>query len=75
MYFRSLPLGCYGTYGPRLIALMVEGNIADYLSLERAEILHSMSLFLLKGFLPEKSRLFRQLPFMCDILVAVQNTF
>jgi hypothetical protein len=55
---------------------MVEGNIADYLSLERAEILHSMSLFfLLKGFLPEKSRLFRQLPFMCDILVAVQNTF
>nr|TKW23443.1 hypothetical protein SEVIR_4G292500v2 [Setaria viridis] len=56
LYFRSLPQGCYRTYGPHLIALMVEGNIGDYLSLERAEILHSMSLFLLKGFLPEQSR-------------------
>ncbi|XP_062221862.1 separase [Phragmites australis] len=56
LYFRSLPQGCYRSYGPHLIGLIMNGNTGDFLSLERAEILYSMSFFLLKGFLSEQSR-------------------
>ncbi|EMS65712.1 Separin [Triticum urartu] len=56
LYFRSLPQGCYRTYGPRLVELIMNENTGDFLSLERAEILCSMSSFLLKGFLSEQSR-------------------
>ncbi|KAL6633464.1 hypothetical protein ACP70R_026135 [Stipagrostis hirtigluma subsp. patula] len=56
LYFRSLPHDCYRTYGPSLIGLMMDGNTGDFLSLERAELLYCMSLFLLKGFLSEQSR-------------------
>uniref|UniRef100_A0A453PQ54 separase n=1 Tax=Aegilops tauschii subsp. strangulata TaxID=200361 RepID=A0A453PQ54_AEGTS len=55
-YFRSLPQGCYRTYEPHLIGLIMNENTGDFLSLERAEILCSMSFFLLKGFLSEQSR-------------------
>ncbi|XP_037451889.1 separase-like isoform X2 [Triticum dicoccoides] len=56
LYFRSLPQGCYRTYEPHLIGLIMNENTGDFLSLERAEILCSMSFFLLKGFLSEQSR-------------------
>ncbi|XP_047043753.1 separase-like [Lolium rigidum] len=56
LYFRSLPQGYYRTYGPYLIELIMNQNTGDFLSLERAEILCSMSSFLLKGFLSEQSR-------------------
>jgi separase len=77
LYFKSLPEGCYSTYGPHLISLIMNGNIDDYLPLERAEILHSLSFFsLIKGSLPEQSRLFHWLPIMRDFLVVpVYNTF
>jgi separase len=56
LYFRSLPQGCNRTYGPCLIELIMNENTGDFLSLERAEILCSMSSFLLKGFLSKQSR-------------------
>ncbi|XP_044951659.1 separase [Hordeum vulgare subsp. vulgare] len=56
LYFRSLPQGCYRTYEPHLIGLIMNENTGDFLSLERAEILYSMSFFLLKGILSEQSR-------------------
>ncbi|CAM0943846.1 unnamed protein product [Alopecurus aequalis] len=56
LYFRSLPQGCYRTYGPHLIGLLMNENTGDFLSLERAEILYSMSFFSLKGLLSEQSR-------------------
>ncbi|KAK1697147.1 hypothetical protein QYE76_013844 [Lolium multiflorum] len=56
LYFRSLPQGYYRTYGPYLIELIMNENTGDFLSLERAEILCSMSSFLMKGFLSEQSR-------------------
>lgn len=56
LYFRSLPQGCYRTYGPRLVELIMNENTGDFFYLERAEILCSMSSFLLKGFLSEQSR-------------------
>lgn len=56
LYFRSLPQSCYRTYGPHLIGLIMNENTGDFLSLERAEILCSMSFFSLKGFLSEQSR-------------------
>ena len=62
LYFRSLPQGCYRTYGPRLIELIMNENTGDFLSLERAEILCSMSSFLLKGFLSEQSRFVSSTP-------------
>ena len=62
LYFRSLPQGCYRTYGPNLIGLIVNGDTGDFLSLERAEILCSMSFFALKDFLSEKSRFVSSTP-------------
>ncbi|KAG8072566.1 hypothetical protein GUJ93_ZPchr0006g41913 [Zizania palustris] len=56
LYFRSLPQECYRTYELNLIRLIMDENIGDFLSLERAEILYSMSLFSLKGMLSEQSR-------------------
>ncbi|KAL6912053.1 hypothetical protein ACP4OV_000858 [Aristida adscensionis] len=56
LYFRSLPPDYYRSYGSYLIELTMDGNIGYFLSLERAEILYSMSFFLLKGFLSEQSR-------------------
>jgi separase len=62
LYFRSLPQGYYRTYGPYLIELIMNQNTGDFLSLERAEILCSMSSFLLKGFLSEQSRFVSSTP-------------
>jgi len=56
LYFRSLPQGCFKTYGSNLIGLITKESTGDFLSLERAEILCSMSFFSLKGFLSEQSR-------------------
>uniref|UniRef100_J3LHH6 separase n=1 Tax=Oryza brachyantha TaxID=4533 RepID=J3LHH6_ORYBR len=56
LYFRSLPQDCYRTYELNLIGLVMDENTGDFLTSERAEILYSMSLFLLKGFLSEQSR-------------------
>ncbi|XP_047080035.1 separase-like [Lolium rigidum] len=56
LYFRCLPQGCYTTYGPHLIGLIMNVNTGDLLSLECAQILYSMSFFLLKGSLSEQSR-------------------
>ena len=57
LYFRSLPQGCYKTYEPHLVGLIMDGSASDFFPLERAEILCSMSFFLLKGSLSEQSRL------------------
>ncbi|KAF0931269.1 hypothetical protein E2562_002616 [Oryza meyeriana var. granulata] len=56
LYFRSLPQDCYKTYELNLIGLVMDEDTCDFLTSERAEILYSMSLFLLKGFLSEQSR-------------------
>lgn len=56
LYFRSLPQDCYRTYEPHLVGLIVDGSTGDFLPFERAEILRSMSFFLLKGSLSEQSR-------------------
>lgn len=58
LYFRSLPQDCYRTYEHNLFGLIMDQSTGDFLISERAEILYSMSLFLLKGFLSEQSRLF-----------------
>uniref|UniRef100_K3Z105 separase n=1 Tax=Setaria italica TaxID=4555 RepID=K3Z105_SETIT len=47
---------CYRTYEPHLVGLIVDGSTGDFLPFERAEILRSMSFFLLKGSLSEQSR-------------------
>ena len=56
LYFRSLPQGCYRTYEPHLIGLIMNENTGDFLSLERADILCSMSSFLLDGVPSEQAR-------------------
>ena len=57
LFFRSLPQDCYRTYGPYLIGLIMDRSIiGDFLPLECAEILWSMSFFLLKISLSEQSR-------------------
>ncbi|EEC74078.1 hypothetical protein OsI_09098 [Oryza sativa Indica Group] len=56
LYFRSLPQDCYRTYEHNLFGLIMDQSTGDFLISERAEILYSMSLFLLKGFLSEQSR-------------------
>ncbi|XP_039791546.1 separase-like isoform X3 [Panicum virgatum] len=56
LYFRSLPQGCYKTYEPHLVGLIMDGSASDFFPLEHAEILCSMSFFLLKGSLSEQSR-------------------
>jgi separase len=62
LYFRCLPQGCYTTYGPHLIGLIMNVNTGDFLSLECAEILYSISFFLLKGSLSEQSRFVSSTP-------------
>uniref|UniRef100_A0A0D9VLJ6 separase n=1 Tax=Leersia perrieri TaxID=77586 RepID=A0A0D9VLJ6_9ORYZ len=56
LYFRSLPQDYYKTYEHDLFGLIMDENTGDFVNSERAEILYSMSLFLLKGFLSEQSR-------------------
>ncbi|KAG2661846.1 separase-like isoform X2 [Panicum virgatum] len=56
LYFRSLPQGCYKTYEPHLVGLIMDGSASDFFPLERAEILCSMSFFLLKSSLCEQPR-------------------
>ena len=57
LFFRSLPQDCYRTYGPYLIGLIMDRSIiGDFLPLECAEILWSMSFFLLKSSLSEQPR-------------------
>jgi separase len=56
LYFRSFPQGCYKTYEPHLVGLITDGSTGDFFPLEHAEILCSMSFFLLKGSLSEQSR-------------------
>jgi hypothetical protein len=60
LYFISLPQDCYKCYGLHLVRVIMNGNSGDFLPLERAEILYSMSFFLLKGILSEQSRLLHQ---------------
>jgi len=57
LYFRSLPQGCYKTYEPHLVGLIMDGSASGFFPLEHAEILCSMSFFLLKGSFSEQSRL------------------
>lgn len=56
LYFRSLPQDCYRMYEPYLVGLIMDGSTGDFLPFERAEILQSMTIFLLKGSLSEQSR-------------------
>jgi len=56
LFFRSLPQDCYRTYGPYLIGLIMDRSIGVFLPLECAEILCSMSFFLLKSSLYEQPR-------------------
>ncbi|KAG0532378.1 hypothetical protein BDA96_04G103300 [Sorghum bicolor] len=56
LFFRSLPQDCYRTYGPYLIGLIMDRSIGVFLPLECAEILCSMSFFLLKSTLYEQPR-------------------
>jgi separase len=64
LYFRSFPQGCYKTYEPHLVGLITDGSTGDFFPLEHAEILCSMSFFLVKGSLSEQSRLFHQVAIM-----------
>ncbi|TVU28695.1 hypothetical protein EJB05_20225, partial [Eragrostis curvula] len=56
LYFRSLPQDSYKFYGPYLVKAIMDESIGDFLPLERAEILYSMSFYLLKGIISEQSR-------------------
>ncbi|OQU85801.1 hypothetical protein SORBI_3004G312400 [Sorghum bicolor] len=57
LFFRSLPQDCYRTYGPYLIGLLMDRSIiGDLLPLECAQILWSMSFFMLKSSLSEQPR-------------------
>jgi hypothetical protein len=64
LYFRSFPQGCYKTYESHLVRLITDESTDDFFPLEHAEILCSMSFFLLKGFLSEQLRLFYQVATM-----------
>ncbi|WVZ73465.1 hypothetical protein U9M48_021768, partial [Paspalum notatum var. saurae] len=56
LYFRSFPQGCYGTYGPCLVGLIMNGSVGEFLPLECAEILCNLGFFLLKSSLSEQSK-------------------